>query len=606
MATTSSTLLKDRNMTSQSNNPMRAIVRNPLPFKKASKVNDLGTATPKKTPLKSALTRAKPSKKASAKAPKGLTPSRLRDTSGTDYLSISAPKTGGGRAVITVPMAMRMNVSGIIAELYNAGALLPAQKEKAKELVEACLLSTPESAGLLAQRTGWHERIFVEGTFNLNTQGRTVVPAKDLAAAAKRGHGKAGDLDTWKQSVALAGLRSDYLAFGLQVGLSAALARFGGLGEGAIFNICGTSSTGKSTVLRAAKSLLGSTAILTTWDATQRGLHEVAAASSDLPLVLDDLETFRASNGRRSHELSRALQTLTSHTSGAIAAMARDRLPLLDWSCWALSSSPFPLTTYFRAEGKEPTAGDRIRWIDIPVPGPASGGIWSEASSARQPAARSEAVTSACRENFGVAIKPWVRFLINRDTLDADILSYRDEFVSAAAPNASDTDRRAALKFGVVYAGGRLAIEADLLPWPEGRPMAVCTRLFRLYLSASLHETAALRTAASNLLAALSDDVRIPTITAGTPSFDQESAYDGFRRGTTVYLKAEAIDAKCGAHSQRLLEEVGQAEARLPGEGKKSTVQKRVTVNGVEIKKRMFPFYSRKLQAALHRLMSMT
>lgn len=593
-------------MTSQSNKPARASVRRPLLFKKTGRLKDLGAATPKKIPMKSAVTPAKAPKKAHAKVPKGLTPSRLRDTSGTDYLSINAPKTGGGRAVITVPMAMRMNVSGIIAELHNAGALLPAQKEKAKELVEACMLSIPESAGLLAQRTGWHGDTFVEGTFNLHTQGRTVVPAKDLAAAAKRGHGEAGDLDTWKQSVALAGLRSDHLAFGLQVALSAPLPRFGGLGEGAIFNVCGTSSTGKSTVLRAAKSLVGPTTILTTWDATQRGLHELAAAHSDLPLILDDLETFRASNGRRSHELSRALQTLTSHTSGAIAAMARDRLPLLDWSCWGLSSSPMPLSAYLRAEGKEPSPGDRVRWIDIPVPGPASGGVWSDASNSRQPAARSEAVTSACRDHYGVAIKPWLRFLVKRATLQENVLAYRDEFVAAAAPNASDTERRAALKFGVVYAGGRLAIEAGLLPWPANRPMAVCSRLFRLYLDTSLHETVALAAAASSLLAALSDDVRIPTVAAGSPAFEHESAYDGIRSGTSVFLKADAIDTRCGAHSQRLLEEVRQAGACLPGEGKKSTVQKRVTVNGVEIKKRMFPFDSGKLHAALRRLTSTT
>lgn len=392
--------------------------------------------------------------------------------------------------------------------------------------------------------------------------------------------------------------------------LAAALSRFASLDEGVVFGLCGPSSTGKTTALQAAQSVLGPSVALADWNLSDRALQELAAAHSDLPLVLDDLERFRTNGGTRAASLSKRLHTLTGGQATLYAATVQGSLPKLNWQAWALSSSPRNLREEFARDRQVPTLGDTVRWIDLVVAPPEQGGIWDRIgpdSTSRTAAQKSEELKDAARQFYGTAMQKWIRHLVGiHQTLPVATSALVDTFVAEVCPSASDVERRIARKIGVVFAAGHMAVAQSILPWKQVHCLRTCRRIFEQSQQTRQQAAADGRAAHVRFLSTLRDENAVPVLSAGErPQLDDDASFIGYRRITKgadyLYIRHSYLESIYGASLTQFLVELRHAGALHGGHGGKTGAQVRVDVNGTLTKVRVLRIDTKLVTELLHR-----
>ena len=144
--------------------------------------------------------------------------------------------------------------------------------------------------------------------------------------------------------------------------------------ETAVFNLSGASSSGKSTAGNVSLSVSSSPVRAGTFDFTQRGLSEFVANSNDLVAVIDDVEHAKISEQQLFTNILTVCQKIPGGTSKMISAQSS--YDNLEWSTFAISSSPASIFEMAKTYGEELTLGQKVRLFDIPVPEPDSGGIF--------------------------------------------------------------------------------------------------------------------------------------------------------------------------------------------------------------------------------------
>ena len=99
---------------------------------------------------------------------------------------------------------------------------------------------------------------------------------------------QAGTLKAWSASVGRFAEQSNYVAFAIMAALASPLLRFVDLPEDPAFNFAGPSSGGKTRAVMAGASAVGHPDAIRSWDLSERGVEEAAAAhttcfSSSMP-----------------------------------------------------------------------------------------------------------------------------------------------------------------------------------------------------------------------------------------------------------------------------------------------------------------------------------
>jgi hypothetical protein len=176
--------------------------------------------------------------------------------------------------------------SDIIGELLARGYWYKV-KERAK-LVEYLigLGADVEQTYTVTDRTGWVDKSFVlpNRTYGDETlRFKDIEPIKDTAFECK------GTLEDWKSKVATLATGNSRLIFALGCAFSAPLAPLLEV-EGGGFHLFGATSTGKTSTLKLASSVMGiPSKAIQRWRATANGLEGLAVAHNHLLLPLDEI-----------------------------------------------------------------------------------------------------------------------------------------------------------------------------------------------------------------------------------------------------------------------------------------------------------------------------
>jgi hypothetical protein len=138
---------------------------------------------------------------------------------------------------------------------------------------------------------------------------------------------------------------------------------------------------------------------------------------------------------------------------------------------------------------------------------------------------------------------------------------------------------RIARKFGLVYAAGRMSIEAGLLNWSMGRPMIATQVLYHRAKELRLHGDMQLNKALTKLVEALNDRTLVPLVRPGTRlNIPTGGSLLGVRYrqdgSELVGLRKEGLVALVGASMVNpVLEKLRERGAVIKGHGGKSTQQ---------------------------------
>lgn len=243
------------------------------------------------------------------------------------------------------------------------------------------------------------------------------------------------------------------------------------------FHLRGASSTGKTTSLYVAASLFGGKDYIQRWRATTNGLEATAKIYNDLLLPLDEIGEI---NPRDVGELAYMLGNGTGKARAEKTGGAREKAK---FRCLFLSTGEISLSQHMLEDGKRAKAGQETRIADIPADvNPL--GIFEYIHGYSDGASFADALMDAARKFHGSAGREYILrlsadFEMVRNAVDATIDSFVEKYVSK---DSSGQVKRVGRRFGLVAAGGELAIHFGLVPWEKGSAIASAGKCFNDWL----------------------------------------------------------------------------------------------------------------------------
>ncbi len=289
----------------------------------------------------------------------------IHDDNGTGWgliVSWTAPDGAGHRLRLTrADMVSRERLW--LTHLVDGG--YQADSRYAADLLRFLELSQPGRQLLYASQTGWLDSSD-HGCFVLP---RTVIGAPagmDPADVAFTGGCRtaqfkvAGTLQEWTEHVATMAIGNSKCTFALCVAFTGPLLHILGIENGG-FHLFGSSSVGKSTLLRCALSVWDCNDALSSWRATDNGKEVEAFSRNDTLLCLDEINQSTAKNvGAIAYMLGNGIGKSRSNRNGELREPKRFRLIFL-------SSGETTLEQVLTSHGEQYMAGMDVRCVNIPV-----------------------------------------------------------------------------------------------------------------------------------------------------------------------------------------------------------------------------------------------
>ncbi len=402
-----------------------------------------------------------------------------RDEDGGDWSTVVEFRDPDGKRKREIIGKGELAGDGVDVRRRLMAAGLPVSSNKAaRERLQAGLAAVHCSErARLASSTGWREPLYVLPHRTIGSGAREPVIYRGRAGGTH--HGEAGSYDAWRELVAAKASGNALLLFALSCAFAAPLMRPLG-GEGGGFHARGESSTGKTTLLRAAGSVWGGGGELgfaQSWRNTDNALEAVALAHNDGLLALDELRQLDpTAAGAAAYALSAGV------AKGRLRADA-DLKARPTWRVLILSAGEIGLADMIRlAKGKDKSyAGQELRLIDLDADMGQGLGAWQTLHHAESAAAFSESLKTATDAHYGHAGPLFVeRFMAGRGELEAVARRLQSSFLESVT-EAGDTGqaRRGAQRFALAAVAGELAALLDVAPWQAGEAADAVAVIFK-------------------------------------------------------------------------------------------------------------------------------
>ncbi len=361
-------------------------------------------------------------------------------------------------------------------ELARLGLAISPSKA-ARDLLSSFLQVWPvESRARCVERLGWHGAVYVTPAESIGQDGEIVVFQN--SHAIEPAFSVAGTVEEWRDSVAALAAGNSRLVFALSVAFAGALADVVGEDSGG-FHFRGSSSSGKTTALKAAASVWGDpNAYPRLWRATANGLEGLAALHNDGLLILDELSQIDPKEaGEAAYLLANGQGKARASRSGAARQSAR-------WRLLFLSAGEESLTALMARAGRKANAGQEIRLADIDADAGAGMGAFEVLHDQSSPAVLALSVKDAAIKFHGAAGLAWLRCIVaDRPKLADFIGDGIRRFVNDVAPSdAAGQVLRVARRFGLVAVAGELATRYGLTGWPESEAINAAQKCFAAWM----------------------------------------------------------------------------------------------------------------------------
>ena len=417
-------------------------------------------------------------------------------------LGFDFPTRLHGRAFEVIDDDLAEQPGKVRARLKKRGAAFKGTKKNQIAFVKKLLNRMRPKPRILAMKPGFRDDGFILGKVKLGSaRGKYRWNSLAQYLGAEDIGDRHGNHDAWVRDVGKIALKSSFLSCGLLVQFAACIPsyivwRMKGtaglkpiLSETGTFNFEGESGSGRTNIARAAAGLVGPPHLIKKWDFSRRGLEELAELRHDLALILDDVETHVDDGMTLKTALRHVTQVVpTGHSKHMARKAEKADLPALSWSNFGLTTSPSNLEKMARAIGWTRTDGERVRLISIPVPPVSKGGIFdrlkgSDAERVEEGKVLTQRLERGIAQNFGLIFPLWIEYLLAADQ-SKQLIELVEKFVTRMAGHGDGWDARYARKLGILYAVGRLAVKAGILPWPKAWPFKAVARCYRRAIGA--------------------------------------------------------------------------------------------------------------------------
>lgn len=369
------------------------------------------------------------------------------------------------------------NRNRIIDALADADYRWPTESKLPERLIEDVLASEPDRTFTMVGAPGWYEDAILTSRRQYGKGSRFVLDPDAGANVARMTLGK-GSLEGWQATVAQTARKSSRLRLLIGAAFAALLLRRLNMDSFAL-NLFGTTSTGKTSALYAAGSVVGLFGDngLPGWADSVPGLEQLAVGHRDGILPLDDTAD-EGGSALPTQKKAKLLAFMFARNRGRNLDKSYEKktnLSVKEFRVIALSTSEFALKAIAESAATSRIGGEEVRFIDVPAIEPGGAGIFDylRLAANEDPTEVGQRLVNDLRrhavENQGFAMDRFMR----RVSKDPDVAikrarSHIAQFKAKVSSKlATRPDRRIATNFAVIYAGAALAIEYGILPWKK-------------------------------------------------------------------------------------------------------------------------------------------
>lgn len=345
-----------------------------------------------------------------------------------------------------------------------------------KHLTESLREARPDPRARITDRCGWHSDSFVLPDRSIGDDDEPVLFSSDAPGACP--FQTKGNLDQWKTHVAAMCVGNSRLLFAVS-GAFAAPLLLPASAEGGGFHYRGSSSDGKTTLLRLAASVAGPPEYMGRWRATSNGLEAFALQHSDCPSQLDELAQIDAKEaGDCAYLLANGQAKARANRNGG----ARERGT---WRMLFQSAGEIDLAEHMAEANRKTKAGQEVRLCEIPADAGANLGCFENLHEHGNGSDFAKALDHATRRYYGT---PWIAYLDKLvehfNELPGDLAEVGRRFEALCLSEAAEGQaRRVAGRFALVAAGGELASQWGITGWQPGTALAAATTCFQAWLA---------------------------------------------------------------------------------------------------------------------------
>lgn len=361
----------------------------------------------------------------------------------------------------TMPAYMTtQNGSTLLDELQENGYIIaPKNAQYIKDYISR---TNSHVFARCVQKVGWHNNSYVFPTSVLKSSEDDkdeMIVLQNTSALSSNLYQEKGTFEDWQKLVSIAE-NNTLLVFALSVAFAGPLLEKSNLSSSG-FHIFGASQTGKSTALKLAASVWGSTAHIKTWRATDNGTEAIAAMFNNNLLILDELGQVLAKIcGETVYMLGNEQGKIRAKKDGT----ARD---VQKWSVMLLSSGEITLADKLAEAGLKPKAGQAVRFVDISADAGAGKGIFEDTKgmTAKECA---KLISEISKNNYGYAGKKFIQYIIDNEGIEERIKKGVKKFIENVCDADADSQvLSVAEKFGLAAVAGTIAAEAGILNFTE-------------------------------------------------------------------------------------------------------------------------------------------
>lgn len=404
------------------------------------------------------------------------------------------PKLGGGVGRTTLKPSEVLDRERVHRHLLDRNALLPKDQAKREDLIDRVAAMRPEKLIIQPVRMGWQNRhrgfLAATGAIGNCSRHEVALPSwlTDKHVIMQR---QSGAVEAWVRDVASRCCNSSAALTALCASFAAPLLEYRGMASFGL-NIFGISKAGKSTALLSAASFggIGDENHLPNFRSTVAARGQLCCAFNDQMLPLNEVGLLGGKKAAYEsireliYQVSEGRETIR-HSESKYAMKAR----AAEFRTIFVSTSEHSFDQYARLAGQRRDEGEYARCVDVPACAPGGTSIMdrvpkSVASSDRKSWRRSEviALRRACAEHHGHGLRAFMDHLIRlhaegrlADEIDRGQKAFMVHIDRDALEGAL---QHAARNFALLAAGGRLAIQAKLLPINKSALNAVLVDVF--------------------------------------------------------------------------------------------------------------------------------
>ncbi len=360
------------------------------------------------------------------------------------------------------------------ANLMDSGLNINPTTNARKQLSRYLQKAEPHARVRTVIKTGWFNDCFVLPNKTIGedkTQERVMLQSDESLNTFK----SSGKLEDWQANISSYCIGNSRLLLSVSLAFASPLLGVLDVEQGGV-NLKGNSSTGKSTALKVACSVMSEpNKYRKQWKATVNGIEATASNHNHLMLALDEMGQMDAKQlGETAYMLSNGQGKQRANKSGGTSI-------LRDWKLMILSTGELSIKEAIESIGGKAKAGQQVRMIDINAD--VKYGIYEELHGFNGGAELSEHLNTKSLEYHGTAFEVFLnKLVLNKDKGVKPVFdSIKGKFIEVL-PKDIEVDgqvKRIANRFALIATAGELATKWGVTAWQENNALDACITCFK-------------------------------------------------------------------------------------------------------------------------------